>query len=102
MCSRGLAAVRRRSTTCSTRRGCEHEPPGRDGLGYYVNEHDEPGIWLGRGAEALGLSGSLGTNGAGVLRELLDGRLGAEQLPGRSTGTPTTAARSMRAAVGST
>ena len=60
--------------------GCEHEPPGRDGLGYYVNEHDEPGVWLGRGAEALGLSGSLGSKGACVLRELLDGRLGGEQL----------------------
>jgi conjugative relaxase-like TrwC/TraI family protein len=60
--------------------GCEHEPPGRDGLGYYVNDHDEPGIWLGRGAEALGLAGRLGTDGAIVLRDLLDGRLGAEQL----------------------
>ncbi|MBK5307782.1 MAG: relaxase domain-containing protein [Frankiaceae bacterium] len=60
--------------------GCEHEPPGRDGLGYYVNDHDEPGHWLGRGAAALGLSGPLGTAGAVMLRELLDGRLGEQQL----------------------
>ncbi|MDP9101091.1 MAG: relaxase domain-containing protein, partial [Actinomycetota bacterium] len=60
--------------------GCEHEPPGRDGLGYYVNDHDEPGRWLGRGAAALGLSGPLGADGAGVLRELLDGRIGDQQL----------------------
>jgi conjugative relaxase-like TrwC/TraI family protein len=60
--------------------GCEHEPPGRDGLGYYINDHDEPGVWLGRGAAALGLSGPLGQDGAGMLRELLDGRLGREQL----------------------
>jgi conjugative relaxase-like TrwC/TraI family protein len=60
--------------------GCEHEPPGREGLGYYVNDHDEPGVWLGRGAEALGLSGQLGADGADVLRQLLDGRFRGEQL----------------------
>jgi conjugative relaxase-like TrwC/TraI family protein len=63
--------------------GCEHElevDPGRDGLGYYVNEHDGPGRWLGGGAATLGLSGPLGADGAEVLRGLLDGRFGGEQL----------------------
>ena len=61
--------------------GCEREQLlERDGLGYYVNEHNRPGRWLGRGAAALGLAGPLIPEGAAVLRELLDGRLGGEQL----------------------
>lgn len=36
--------------------GCEYERP-RDGVGYYVNEHDATGRGLGRGATALGLTG---------------------------------------------
>ena len=63
--------------------GCEHEhehEPDRDGLGYYVNEHERPGRWLGGGAAALGLSGPLTPEGAQVLRGLLDGRLGGELL----------------------
>jgi conjugative relaxase-like TrwC/TraI family protein len=60
--------------------GCEHELEGRDGLGYYVNDHDAPGVWLGRGAAALGLSGPLGADGADALRQLLDGRFGGEVL----------------------
>jgi conjugative relaxase-like TrwC/TraI family protein len=60
--------------------GCEHELEGRDGLGYYLNDGDEPGVWLGRGAAALGLTGPLGADGAAVLRDLLDGRHGNEVL----------------------
>jgi conjugative relaxase-like TrwC/TraI family protein len=59
--------------------GCEHELQ-RDRVGYYVNDHEPAGRWLGNGAAALGLSGPLGADGAMVLRELLDGRLGGEQL----------------------
>lgn len=59
--------------------GCEHEIT-RVGLGYYVNAHEPAGHWLGHGAAALGMTGALGPEGEAVLRELLDGRLGAEQL----------------------
>ncbi len=30
--------------------------------GYYANAHDEPGYWAGRGAELLGLKGSVNSN----------------------------------------
>ena len=61
--------------------GCERQHLlERDAIGYYVNEHNPPGRWLGRGAAALGLTGPLTPDGAAVLRELLDGRLGGEQL----------------------
>jgi conjugative relaxase-like TrwC/TraI family protein len=59
--------------------GCEHELQ-RDRVGYYVNEHEPAGRWVGNGAAALGLTGPLGADGEVVLRELLEGRLGGEQL----------------------
>jgi conjugative relaxase-like TrwC/TraI family protein len=61
--------------------GCEHEHP-HDGLGYYVSAHEPAGHWLGHGAAALGLTGALGPAGEAVLRDLLDGRLGGDQLVG--------------------
>jgi conjugative relaxase-like TrwC/TraI family protein len=59
--------------------GCDHEH-SRDELGYYLHEQEPAGRWLGHGAAALGLSGALGPDGERVLRELLDGRLGDQQL----------------------
>ena len=58
--------------------GCEHEHEA--GLGYYLNEHDAAGRWLGKGAAALGLSGSLLPEQEALLRELLEGRFAGEQL----------------------
>ena len=44
------------------------------GLAYYT-EHDQlPGRWLGDGAQALGLTGPLGTAGAVRLEQLLNAR----------------------------
>jgi conjugative relaxase-like TrwC/TraI family protein len=57
--------------------GCEHDPAG---VRYYINSHDPAGLWLGQGSEALGLTGELRTEQEALLRELLEGRLGGEQL----------------------
>src|SRR5947199_4800840 len=59
------------------RAGCEEEEPelrrsGAD-LDYYAGEGDEAGLWLGGGAEALGLAGRLDGAGEQVLRALLEG-----------------------------
>jgi conjugative relaxase-like TrwC/TraI family protein len=53
--------------------GRELEGPERDPVGYYVNGHDLPGVWIGRGAQALGLTGRFRAVDARVLQELLDG-----------------------------
>lgn len=61
--------------------GCEHDhAPSRDGVEYYVNGRDPDGLWLGNGAAALGLTGSLDLGQAGVLRELLAGSFAGQQL----------------------
>lgn len=58
----------------------ELEPPERDPVGYYVNGHDVPGVWIGRGAQALGLTGRFRGEDARVLQELLDGSHQGEAL----------------------
>jgi conjugative relaxase-like TrwC/TraI family protein len=60
---------------------CEHqlEQPG-DRAGYYTDSREAPGLWLGRGAEALGLTGGLDRDGQSRFRELLQGRLDGDQL----------------------
>lgn len=51
-----------------------------DLVGYYVNGRDLPGVWVGRGAQVLGLDGRFDTRDAAVLRELLDGSFAGERL----------------------
>jgi conjugative relaxase-like TrwC/TraI family protein len=76
--------------------GCEHElvqeltlTPGDEpalelsrssGVGYYVNDQDVPGQWVGGGAAALGLKGRLGRDDGQVLQGLLDGQHLGERL----------------------
>ena len=55
---------------------CSDEPERqRSGanLDYYTDDGDHTGLWLGRGAESLGLSGELDAAGEQRLRALLDG-----------------------------
>jgi hypothetical protein len=57
--------------------GCEEDrEPRRSGadLDYYAGDRDSAGVWMGGGAEALGLSGRLDDGGEEVLRAFLDGR----------------------------
>ena len=64
--------------------GCDLERSGPDDrLGYYLDEPEPIGRWLGGGAEALGLIGPLTPTGATLLREFLEGRGldGQRQLP---------------------
>lgn len=55
---------------------CPDEPDrqrsGAD-LDYYTDDADHAGVWVGRGAESLGLSGALDAAGEQRLRALLDG-----------------------------
>jgi conjugative relaxase-like TrwC/TraI family protein len=55
-------------------RDLEPSRPLRTDLGYYVNERDLPGRWIGGGARALRLGGELDERDGTVLRELIDGR----------------------------
>ena len=51
-----------------------------DRASYYTDGPAAPGRWLGRGAEALGLTGGLDREGQARFRELLQGRFHAELL----------------------
>lgn len=60
---------------------CEHQlEHADDRAGYYTDGRETPGRWLGRGAEALGLTGGLDQEGQSRFRELLQGRFDGEQL----------------------
>lgn len=59
--------------------GCEHEQ-ALEPSGYYTDGPDPPGRWTGDGTVALGLTGRLDQAGQSQFRELLQGRLGDEQL----------------------
>jgi len=58
--------------------GCEQQLEPAEG--YYTNEHETAGRWLGRGAAALGLEGGLEAEGEAQFKELLAGRLHGEQI----------------------